>query len=39
MMTFIPPRLRKPGMHALAGLLFTAAWLVRGGRVPRGRRW
>ncbi len=31
MMTFIPPRLRKPGVYALAGLLFAAAWLVRGG--------
>jgi hypothetical protein len=33
MMTFIPPRLRKPGIYALAGLLFSAAWLVQGGRV------
>jgi hypothetical protein len=31
MMTSIPPRLRKPAGAALAGLLFTAAWLVRGG--------
>ena len=31
MMTFIPPRLRKPAMYALGGLLFAAAWLVRGG--------
>jgi hypothetical protein len=31
MMTFIPPRLRKPVGAALAGLLFAAAWLVRGG--------
>ncbi len=31
MMTFIPPRLRKPAGIALAGLVFAAAWLVRGG--------
>jgi hypothetical protein len=31
MMTFIPPRLRKPAVYALAGLLLAAAWLVRGG--------
>ena len=31
MMTFIPPRLRKPAGIALAGVLFAAAWLVRGG--------
>ena len=31
MMTFVPPRLRKPAMYALAGVLFAAAWLVRGG--------
>jgi hypothetical protein len=31
MMTSIPPRLRKPAGAALAGLLFAAAWLVRGG--------
>jgi hypothetical protein len=31
MMTIIPPRARKPAMCALAGLLFAAAWLVRGG--------
>ena len=31
MMTFIPPRLRKPAGAALAGVLFAAAWLVRGG--------
>jgi hypothetical protein len=30
-MTFIPPRLRKPAGAALAGVLFAAAWLVRGG--------
>jgi hypothetical protein len=35
MMSFIPPRLRKPGIYALAGLLFSAAWLVQGGRL----RW
>jgi hypothetical protein len=33
MMTFIPPRLRKPAWTALAGLLFAAAWLVGGGRL------
>jgi hypothetical protein len=33
MMSFIPPRLRKPGIYALAGLLFSAAWLVQGGRL------
>ena len=31
MMTFLPPRARKPAAWALAGLLFAAAWLVRGG--------
>jgi len=31
MMTFIPPRLRKPTGVAVAGALFAAAWLVRGG--------
>jgi hypothetical protein len=31
MMTFIPPRLRKPAGVALAGAVFAAAWLVRGG--------
>ena len=31
MMTFIPPRLRKPAGIALAGVVFAAAWLVRGG--------
>jgi hypothetical protein len=30
-MTSIPPRLRKPAVYALAGVLFAAAWLVRGG--------
>jgi hypothetical protein len=33
MMTLIPARLRMPAMYALAGLLFAAAWLVRGGRL------
>jgi len=33
MMTLIPPRLRMPAMYALAGLLFAAAWLVRGGQL------
>jgi hypothetical protein len=31
MITFIPPRLRKPAMYGLAGMLFAAAWLIRGG--------
>ena len=31
MMPLIPPRLRKPAGIALAGALFAAAWLVRGG--------
>jgi hypothetical protein len=31
MMTFTPPRLRKPAIYAMAGVLFAAAWLVRGG--------
>jgi hypothetical protein len=31
MMSFIPPRLRKPAGIALAGVVFAAAWLVRGG--------
>jgi fatty acid desaturase len=33
MMTFIPPRLRKPAWTALAGLLFAGAWLVHGGHL------
>ena len=31
MITFIAPRLRKPAGIALAGVVFGAAWLVRGG--------
>jgi hypothetical protein len=31
MMAFIPPRLRKPAGIAVAGVVFGAAWLVRGG--------
>src|SRR5215472_6496119 len=31
MMAFIPLRLRKPAGIAVAGVLFAAAWLVRGG--------
>jgi hypothetical protein len=30
MMSFIPPRLRKPGGALLVGVLFAAAWLVHG---------
>lgn len=33
MMPFIRPRLRKPAGIALAGALFAAAWLVRGGQL------
>jgi hypothetical protein len=33
MMTFIPPRLRKPAIYALAGMLFAVAWLVHGGHL------
>jgi len=33
MMAFIPPRLRKPAGIAVAGALFAAAWLVRGGSL------
>jgi hypothetical protein len=33
MMTFIPPRLRKPAVYTLAGVLFAAAWLVHGGHL------
>jgi len=29
--SFIPPRLRKPLGYVLAGTIFAAAWLVRGG--------
>jgi cell division protein FtsW (lipid II flippase) len=31
MTTLMRPRLRKPALTALAGLVFAAAWLVRGG--------
>jgi hypothetical protein len=31
MMSFIPPRLRKPVGILVAGVVFAAAWLVRGG--------
>jgi hypothetical protein len=31
MMTFIRPRLRKPAGNALAGTVFAAAWVIRGG--------
>jgi hypothetical protein len=33
MMTLIPPRLRLPALYFLIGLLFAAAWLVRGGKT------
>jgi hypothetical protein len=33
MMTFIPPRLRVPLLYGIATLLFSAAWLVRGGKT------
>jgi hypothetical protein len=33
MKTFIAPRLRKPSAAGLAGLLFSAAWLIQGGRL------
>jgi hypothetical protein len=31
MKTFLPPRLRRPAVEALAGTAFAVAWLVRGG--------
>jgi hypothetical protein len=31
MKTFLPPRLRRPALVALAGTAFAVAWLVRGG--------
>jgi hypothetical protein len=31
MTTFISPRMRKPAVFSLAGALFAAAWLIRGG--------
>lgn len=31
MMAFIPPRLRKPAWTVLAGVVFAAAWVIRGG--------
>ena len=33
MMRFLPPRLRKPAVYALAGGLFAAAWLIHGGHL------
>jgi len=33
MTNFIPPRLRKPLLLALAGAMFAVAWLVRGGHT------
>ena len=35
MMSFIPPRLRKPAGTVLAGALFAAAWLVNGALYGR----
>jgi fatty acid desaturase len=31
MMSFIRPRLRKPAWTVLAGAVFAAAWVIRGG--------
>src|ERR1700749_4237516 len=31
MTPFIPPGMRKPAVFSLAGALFAAAWLIRGG--------
>jgi len=33
MLRVIPPRLRKPLLYTLIGLVFAAAWLVRGGHT------
>jgi hypothetical protein len=33
MLKVIPPRLRKPLLYTLVGLVFAAAWLVRGGHT------
>ena len=33
MLKVIPPRLRKPLLYTLAGLVFAAAWLIHGGRT------
>ncbi len=33
MMTRIPPRLRLPALYFVIGLLFAAAWLIRGGKT------
>ena len=32
MMSFIRPRWRKPAWIVLAGAVFAAAWVIRGGR-------
>ena len=29
----VPPRLRKPALIVLTGILFAVAWLVRGGSL------
>jgi hypothetical protein len=33
MLKVIPPRLRKPLLYTLIGLVFAAAWLIHGGRT------
>ena len=33
MLKVIPPRLRKPALYTLIGLVFAAAWLIHGGRT------
>ena len=33
MLKVIPPRLRKPLLYTLVGLVFAAAWLIHGGRT------
>jgi hypothetical protein len=33
MMSFIRPRLRKPAWTVLAGAVFAAEWVIRGGRI------
>lgn len=33
MLKVIPPRLRKPALYTLVGLVFASAWLIHGGRT------